>query len=295
MTVCAGCFFVNLFIFENLDNFKGMALRVTVLGSGSSGNCTLVEAGDVSVLVDVGFSGRQIKKRMEETGRDLEEVDAVLVTHEHSDHTAGLPVLAGKMGLPVYCNRLTSEFLQGKLKGYGGWKLFRSGDCFEIGELKVESFRVPHDAYDPVGYVLEFQEARMAFLTDLGYVPGNILERMRAVDGMILESNYDPELLRSDRKRPWAVKQRIMARHGHLSNEGAAKLAGEVVNERLRHLFLGHLSGDCNRPDLARQAVEGALMEREMKHVAVYETYQDRPIGTVEVVSMEKEFANESH
>ena len=260
-----------------------MEMKLTVLGSGSGGNSTLIETEEGKFLVDVGFSGRELEKRLGMVGVKMTDLKAILLTHEHVDHTKGLNVLAGKRGIPVFCNRLTSEFLKPKLKNYNGWQLFMTGRSFSIGALQIDTFSIPHDAYDPVGFVIRRGKKSVGFLTDLGYATGAVKERMREVDMMVLEANYDGKLLREDRKRPWAVKQRIMARHGHLSNEGAAGLVEEVVTRRLSHLILGHLSEDCNRPELAENCVGQALQKREASWVKLQTAAQNEPSVTVEL------------
>ncbi|GAB4239709.1 MAG: MBL fold metallo-hydrolase [Candidatus Methylacidiphilales bacterium] len=254
---------------------KGIpGLRVTILGSGSGGNCALVESGTTRLLVDAGFSGKQIVERLLALGIDPQTLAGVLLTHEHGDHVVGLPGLTRRYGLPIYCNRLTRQAVQTGIKATVDWKLFQTGTTFSIGALSIESFPVPHDAYDPVGFVIQGGGRTAGFLTDLGYATHAVIERVRQAEILVLEANHDPELLRADPKRPWAVKQRILARHGHLSNAAAAEVAGEVVTERLRHLFLGHLSEDCNSPELAETCVARKLAERGADHVCLHRTSQ---------------------
>jgi phosphoribosyl 1,2-cyclic phosphodiesterase len=155
--------------------------------------------------------------------------------------------------------------------------LFATGCPFEIGDLLVESFSVPHDAQDPVGFTIRHHTHAVAILTDLGHATKLVVERVRGIDAIVLEANHDLKLLQEDTARPWATKQRIMSRHGHLSNDAAATLAGEVCSDRLRHVFLAHLSRDCNRPDLAQRAVGQKLPARVRIDVAG----QDRPTATV--------------
>lgn len=254
---------------KSLDGF-----RLTVLGSGSGGNCALVEAGRTRLLVDAGLSARQVVERLGGLGVAMETVSGVLVTHEHGDHVAGLPGLVRRFGLPVYCNRLTREAMRGLISAEVEWRLFATGVGFTVGDLGVEPFPVPHDAYDPVGFVVHGGGHTAGFLTDLGYGTHAAIERVRAVEILVLEANHDLELLRADTKRPWAVKQRILARHGHLSNEAAADLAAEIVTERLLHVFLGHLSEDCNTPELAEACVGEKLRAVGAGHVRLHRTSQ---------------------
>ena len=207
-------------------------------------------------------------------GKSMDDISAVLLTHEHLDHVAGLPVLANRHHIPVYANQLTAECLQPMVPKYKGWHFFETGSVIELGAMRVETFSIPHDAYDPVGFVVHAGALSAGFLTDLGYATRLATERVSHVDMLLLEANYDLQLLRQDSRRPWAVKQRIMARHGHLSNDAAAAVAEQVVSDRLKHLFLGHLSEDCNTHELAETAVSAVLGRMGAVHVKLQRTYQ---------------------
>lgn len=230
---------------------------LTVLGSGSRGNCSLVATGECRLLLDAGLSARQIIQRLDAIGVRPESLDGILVTHEHSDHIAGLTIFCRRFSVPIYANPLTAESLRrGPLEDYAHWKLFATGAVYSIKDIEVQSFYVPHDAVDPTAFVLSANEGSIGFLTDLGYAPKLALERIRNVDILVVETNHDERMLQEDSKRPWSVKQRIMSRHGHLSNEAAAKLVASVAGQRLRRVVLGHLSRDCNLPELAVGAME---------------------------------------
>lgn len=261
-------------------------MRITVLGSGSSGNCTLIETDSTAVLVDAGLSCRQITQRLAAIGRSLDNIHAILVTHEHSDHVGGLAVLCKNREIPVYANRFTAENV--RLETNGGsppprisWRLFSNGSGFSIGDLTIESFSVPHDAQDPVGFVLHNSNRSLGFVTDLGHVTRLVIERVRTLDALVLEANHDIKLLQQDTIRPWATKQRILSRHGHLSNEAAAELAATVMTDRLRHIVLAHLSQDCNRPEIAQEVFLRKLQELGASHVSLAVARQDQPIGSL--------------
>ena len=264
-----------------------VGMQITILGSGSAGNCTLIETDSTRILVDAGLSGRQISQRLALIGRGLDHINAILLTHEHTDHTRGLAVLCKDRPIAVYANRLTAEAVaadpEWKERPRISWRLFSTGQPFEVGDFTVETFSVPHDAQDPVGFVIRHGEQSVGVLTDLGHATKLVIERVRATDVLVVEANHDLKLLQEDTARPWATKQRIMSRHGHLSNDAAATLAGEIVSNRLRHVFLAHLSRDCNRPELAQRVVSDRLRKLGATHVAVAVSTQDAPTATVSV------------
>ena len=252
-----------------------MAVEFTILGSGSNGNCAYLECGETRLLIDAGFSARQIRERLAEIGRAPESLNGILLTHEHTDHTNGLGTLCGKIPIPIYCNRLTKEAVEMQFKTRFDFRIFSTGASFEVGEVGIETFSVPHDAYDPVGFMLRANGCQIGFLTDLGHATKLVVERVRRSNVLVLETNHDLKLLQDDAKRPWSVKQRIMSRHGHLCNEAAAAVLAELVTADLRHVYLGHLSRDCNKPELARHVVTGRLAQIGATHVGVYSTSQD--------------------
>ncbi len=235
---------------------------LTVLGSGSAGNCALVETGGTRLLLDAGLSARQIVARLAQLGLSPDQLDGVLLTHEHGDHAGGLEVLCRKHDLPIYATRLTAEAIQndGRLAAHRNWRFFLPGRAFTIGDCTVDNFPVPHDAAEPVGFVIRHAEGSLAFLTDLGHATKLVMERVRGAHTLFIETNHDGPLLQQDTKRPWSVKQRILSRHGHLSNDAAASVVREICERDalLRRAVLGHLSRDCNRPDLAIAAVRSA-------------------------------------
>ena len=231
-----------------------MTMRFSILGSSSSGNAGLLVTEDCKVLVDAGFSCRRLCGMLEERGVQPEEIDAIFVTHEHSDHIAGISTFCKKFGPKVFANQLTANAIQPKLKHRPNWILFQTGARFEFRDLTIESFSIPHDAHDPVGF--KFTSGRdddlfspikkMAWLTDLGFAPLNVAQRIQDVDTLVLESNYDTQMLQDDPRRPWALKQRINGRHGHLSNTAASQLISSIDRPRWNRVFLAHLSSDCN-------------------------------------------------
>jgi len=201
-----------------------------MLGSGSAGNSALIATDHCKILVDGGLSARQLALRLGQCGVIPEQLDGVLLTHEHTDHICGLEVLCRKFDLPIYCNRLTADALRcsGLLEERRNWRIFETGSEFSICDITVQTFPVPHDAVDPLGFVFHAGSGSLGFITDLGYVTKLIVERLRQVQTLVIETNHDEKLLQNDTHRPWPVKQRIKSRHGHLSNTAATGVIEEL-------------------------------------------------------------------
>lgn len=307
-------------------------VRFTVLASGSKGNCTVVTGGKTRILVDSGLSCRELFRRMRQVDEDPATLDAIIITHEHSDHVAGLAVTARKLGIPVYFTEGTHRawvrwLSPRKQMTYAQWleqcrqqaasrmaeadtptdedcdpeeaadseteaqatapassddesarstkkkkepidptwlpmvEYFQAGKALQIGDISVSPFTIPHDAADPVGFVFQAEGIRMAVATDLGYIPPNVKAQLKGVDLLLLESNHDLEMLR-DGPYPWSVKQRVLSRVGHLSNEAAATYLETEYDGQATYVILGHLSESNNLPELARISAERALSGR---------------------------------
>jgi phosphoribosyl 1,2-cyclic phosphodiesterase len=260
-----------------------VAVKFTILGSGSAGNCTYIETAEARILVDAGFSPRQIRKRLETIGRVPENLTAILITHEHSDHIAGMTGIAQKLNIPVYCNRATKEEMERSLEARFDCRLFDTGASFEIADVVVDTFSIPHDAQDPVGYFLHTPAGNVGFVTDLGHVTKLVIERIRRANVLVLESNHDVKMLQNCPHRPWSLKQRILGRHGHLSNEAAAEAVAQIMSADLRQLYLAHLSRECNRPELAQYVMAEQLHHIGAAHVQLHVAAQQVPCVTLEI------------
>jgi len=258
-----------------------VAVRFTILGSGSSGNCAYVETDETRILIDAGFSARQIRKRLASIARAPENLTGILITHEHGDHVQGLAALCEDLRIPIYCNRPTRDAIAFQLKTPLNWRIFTTGSPFELGDIMVETFTVPHDAQEPVGFMLRTASGNIGFLTDLGHATKLVIERVRAANVLVLEANHDIKLLQECPHRPWSLKQRILSRHGHLSNEAAADTAAEVMSADLRHLYLGHLSRECNRPEIAHRVVANRLNQIGATHLNLHVASQSTPCTTL--------------
>jgi phosphoribosyl 1,2-cyclic phosphodiesterase len=250
-------------------------MRFAVLGSGSGGNASVIEAGGVLVLVDAGLSAKQLVLRMRGLGIEPERIGAVLLTHEHGDHIRGLRVLLKQISAPVFTTPQTAQVVRETGVVAGVWKLFEAGQDFRVGGLEVGTFPIQHDAVDPVGFVFRHGEAGLGMVSDAGHVTSGLSMRLRGLHGLFLEANYDEQMLEADVKRPWGTKQRISSRHGHLSNSQTAALVADVAHEGLRRVVLGHLSRDCNAPDVALRAVRTRLAEHGWNGVSVHCACQD--------------------
>ena len=236
----------------------GSSMRVRVLGSGSSGNSLIVESGSRRLLIDAGFSGRELEKRLKIAGVDPESLDALILTHEHSDHSRGAPVMARRYGLDLYATTGTLEKMGTDLKGIAARQI-KSGSISDIGNFQIEPFAIPHDAVEPVGLVIEDRVGhRFGLAADIGTCSRLAWGRLVDLDFLILETNHDLEMLRSG-PYPWHLKQRIAGRYGHLSNREAAQGLPELLSDRLRWVIPYHLSRTNNSPSLALESIATAL------------------------------------
>lgn len=261
-----------------------MGARLTILGSGSGGNAAFFECGETAILIDAGLSGKQICERLSKIGRSVERLSGIVISHEHTDHIKGLAVVAARYEIPVYANRHTSEAIceMHRDKKFN-FRIFQTGSAFEIGDICIHVFPVPHDGVDPVGFVIETNEGKIGFVTDLGHVPRLVMERVRSANALVVESNHDVRMLQENPHRPWSLKQRILGKHGHLSNESAAEFVEQIVSAELQHLVLAHLSEECNKPELAMNVMKRKLNEVGATHIEVQHAFQDRIARTVTI------------
>ena len=245
-----------------------MAVTVSVLASGSRGNTALVASTSTHILVDAGISGRETCKRLKSVGVDPGSLTAILITHEHADHILGLQRLASKFRVPVFMTGATHQAWARSLRDEQGnvpklerFECFTAGKEFAIGDITVFPFTIPHDAADPVGFTFRSEGVKVGYATDLGYVPASARNHLRRCDVLVLESNHDVEMLRVG-PYPWSVKQRVMSRVGHLSNDALAEFFTNDYDGDAAFVVLAHLSEQNNHPEIARAAAERALSER---------------------------------
>jgi phosphoribosyl 1,2-cyclic phosphodiesterase len=250
-------------------------MKFTVLGSGSTGNAVLITAGKTRVLVDAGLSAKEIIRRISEVGEDIAALDAILITHEHSDHVGGLRVLLKSAGCPIFLSGATLEaylFEKRAVKPDEGFKRtdaikgrvveIESSKNFCIGEIDFEPFSIPHDAADNFGFVARHAGVKVAALTDFGHITTLVSQKMRGCEAIIIESNHNLAMLKTCPVYSWDLKQRISSRTGHLSNEDLAVWLTNEFDGAARHIVLTHLSQRANEPHLARLTAESALQMR---------------------------------
>jgi phosphoribosyl 1,2-cyclic phosphodiesterase len=238
-----------------------------VLASSSSGNCTFIRTERTRILVDAGLGRKEVFARLAEAGEDPEQLSGIIVTHEHSDHVSGLVSIAKYFArrnrpLPLYLSRLTAPTID-----WGDFvpvvEHFQAGSRFTVGDIEIDSFTIPHDAVDPVGFRLQAEGVKIGIATDLGYMPDSIKQHLRGIDVLLLESNHDLEMLKVG-PYPWSVKQRVMGRKGHLSNDVACDFIKHDLDTSVSTLILGHLSENNNHPEIVRLMASQALDDRTL-------------------------------
>jgi len=245
-----------------------MSVCVTMLASGSRGNCALVASACTRILVDAGISCRETFKRLRLLGEDPHMLSAILITHEHSDHVYGLATLAKKLRIPVFMTGATHYAWERAMRNEKGerpklekFEEFESGRRLQIGDIEVRPFTIPHDAADPVGFTFRADGVKVGIATDLGYLPTSVRDHLRGCDVLVMESNHDVEMLRGG-PYPWSVKQRVMSRVGHLSNLALADFLTNDYDNSAAFVVLAHLSEQNNHPEIARREAERALATR---------------------------------
>ena len=224
------------------------------LYSGSSGNSLFVQTDNTKILVDAGESAKKIETALNSIDVNINDIDAVIVTHEHSDHIKGLSTISKKFDIPIYANKETWDAMPQVAEKTKNQNLFNVNEKFEIGDLKIVPFSIPHDAANPCGFNIFYNNQKISIATDIGHIDKKIIKNLEESSFILLESNYDPNIL-SYSKYPYSLKQRIAGPNGHLSNEAAGKTVSYLLNSGLKNVMLGHLSKENNFPELAYKTV----------------------------------------
>ena len=256
------------------------------LYSGSSGNSLLIKTPNTKILIDAGESAKKIESALSEIGVDINDIDAILVTHEHSDHVKGLSTISKKFNIPVYANKETWDAMPQileKVKEENQNK-FNINEKFDIGELKIIPFSIPHDAANPCGFNICYKNKKISIATDLGHMNSYLLNSLKESSFILLEANYDPNILKCSRY-PYYLKQRISGPNGHLSNESAAKTISYLLNEGLQNVMLGHLSNENNFPELAYKTVIDELCKQNFNenNLKLSVASRNKPTSIIEI------------
>jgi phosphoribosyl 1,2-cyclic phosphodiesterase len=245
-----------------------ISLRVTILGSGSSGNCTLLETDHTRLLVDAGLGKKETLRRLAAVGREVDRLDGIVISHEHSDHIGSLAQVLGQWRTTVFLNEATHTEVMRILPETSHKRLdrvehIRAGQRFIVGDIEISPFAIPHDAVDPMGFTFHSNGTKVAIVTDLGFLPEHVKVHLRDSDCLMLESNHDLEMLKVG-PYPWHIKQRVMSRTGHLSNHAVSEFLADAdeFDARARYVVLAHLSEINNNPNTATIFAEEALSRR---------------------------------
>lgn len=244
------------------------------LASGSKGNCIYLGTKKTKILIDAGISGKATAMRLAEIDVDLTDIDAILITHEHTDHIKGLQALACRMGIPVFANSDTAKGIIALMKECPKFKIFSTGETFEFGDIEIHPFTVQHDTLDPVAFTIRTGDLKLGFCTDIGFVTSLVSNQLQNCDYLYIEANHQPSMVHAS-SRPMIYKQRVLGRQGHLSNEDCAHLLASVLHPGLKHVHLAHLSSECNAPNLALEIVQKKIEEKGYQ-IDLSIAYQDK-------------------
>jgi phosphoribosyl 1,2-cyclic phosphodiesterase len=243
------------------------------LASGSKGNAIYFATEKTKILIDMGISFLQVQKRLASLGVNFDEIQAILITHEHTDHIEGLKALAEK-NVPIFVNADTAKGIYESFHFLPPCKIFTTGESFAFQDLLIQPFSICHDTLDPVAFVIKTDKYTSGFCTDLGYVTSLVQKSLQGCNFLYVEANHEVSMVHAS-PRPMMYKQRVLSRQGHLSNEEAAKLISAVYHPKLQHVHLAHLSSECNSPEKAHQVVSSYL-EGQKQKVEISIAYQER-------------------
>ncbi len=228
------------------------------LASGSKGNCLYLGTDNTKILIDAGLSTKMTRAKLAEINVTLEEIDAILITHDHGDHIQGLKVMAYKLGIPVLANAETAKGIVNTFGDCPKFKIFGTGESFQFGDLEIHPFSIPHDTMDPVAFTIKFDQIKLGICADLGFATALVRNQLRDCDYLYLEANHEPSMVHAC-ARPMVYKQRVLSRTGHLSNHDCGQLLAEIAHPGLKHVYLAHLSSECNSPEMALSTIREIL------------------------------------
>ena len=249
-------------------------MKFCVLGSGSLGNSVLVETPKACILIDSGFSATETITRLNQAGYSPEQINAVLISHEHIDHIRSVKILHEKYNVSLFANRSTANAVRKILKAKLSFKIFLTNRPFQFKDIVIEPFSVFHDAAEPVGFTFKYKKLKLSVATDLGFPSSAVKEKMKHSNFIVLESNHDEQMLMKSR-RPQQLKKRILGRHGHLSNASAGNLLSHLLHDNLQKVVLAHLSQECNKPQLALDTIRNIFNQNETAYPNIETACQD--------------------
>ena len=244
------------------------------LSSGSKGNAIYVEGEETKILIDAGISFKALTERLGQINVDIGEIDAILVTHEHGDHIRGLEKTASTLNIPVFANSETAKAIMQEMRNRPRFKIFSTGEAFEFGDMEIHPFSIQHDTLDPVAFTIRIGEVKFGICTDLGFATTLVRAHLLECDYLYIEANHEPSMVYAC-NRPMIYKQRVLGRQGHLSNDAAAELIQEIDHPGLKHVYLAHLSSECNNPELALQRVQEKVKRELSLSIAFQEKVSD--------------------
>ena len=248
------------------------------LASGSKGNAIYIEGEETKILIDAGISFKALTERLGQIDVDIGEIDAILVTHEHGDHIRGLEKTASSLNIPVFANSETAKATMQEMRNRPRFKIFSTGESFEFGEMEIHPFSVQHDTLDPVAFTIRMGEVKIGICADLGFATTLVRAHLLDCDYLYLEANHEPSMVYAC-NRPMVYKQRVLGRQGHLSNDAAAELIQEIDHPGLKHVYLAHLSSECNHPELAIQKVQ----EKVKRELSLSIAFQEKVSTLIEL------------
>ncbi len=261
-----------------------MSIKISVLGSGSRGNATFIRTDKVRLLIDCGLGPRTLATRLRAIGEDPDQIDAVLITHEHTDHVAGLKSMVKKFSLDVFmsCGTIDGSRADSYDMNASGIVPIVPGRSFTIADVEVDTVGVPHDAEEPTAFSVRYNGIKVTQLTDLGWIPDHVADFMKGSHVLILESNHDLDMLRMG-SYPWSLKERLVGRNGHLSNATVGRYLTDSFDGQAQHVVLAHLSSKNNHPEIARLEACQALASRGLAGTAVSLASQDTPSTPIDL------------
>ncbi len=247
------------------------------LASGSKGNAIFVGTKNTRILIDAGIRMKTMAERLAEIDVELASLQAILITHEHMDHIAALPLLAERLKIPILANAETAKGIVAALGMRPKFKIFATDETFYFGDLEIHPFSIPHDTLDPVGFTMNTGKEKLGFCADLGHVTSMVRKQLEGCDYLYLEANHQVSMVHAC-ARPQVYKTRVLGRQGHLSNEECGKLLAHVFHAGLKHVHLAHLSSECNVEEVAMQVVREALIGKEVEISIAYQNKLSKPL-----------------